>query len=322
MGAKADFFADVVQTGTVLGLDENMGPDIAAEVMGGNAGENRDGPMCCRSYGLVEITWYERRRGLGWRGGHLAVQAHRLEHGEEFLDDAVAARYGRFGGLLMFEELRHELARRRVELVPIGGPRFGHQEYWQPDAQVTVHVGVDPEYGPGSVQSVFTAFGRDFTIAFDGDHKAVWQQMKAVAAMSGEQRARWVAAKAPEDFRSWWRYCARLTAGRAASHDALRDREKFVDLAFWMWDHGLANAVHSPQEVALSRAELVARLDELHPDVPLPACDDLVDACLDLVSHDMTRMDKNLVDTANLLRHNLTDTARLDAAYRRRISRR
>jgi hypothetical protein len=322
MGAKADFFADVVQTGTVLGLDANMGPDIAAEVMGDNGGENRCSRTYTRVHGLVEINWYERQRGLGWLGMHLAVQAHRLKYGDEYLDDAVAARYGKFVGLLMFEKLQEELARRRVELVKIGGSESGLQQYWQPDAQVTVYVGLDPEYGPGSVYQVVTAFGRDFTIAFKGDHKAVWQQMKAVAAMSEDQRIRWVERKSEEDFRSWWRYCARLTAGRTASHDAMSDRETFVDLAFWMWDYGLAKGVYSPEEVALARAEFVARLDELYPELKLPSHDELVDACLDHVGDDMTRTDKNLIDAANLLRHQLADSARLDEAYRRRISRR
>ncbi|MFD9705214.1 hypothetical protein [Lentzea sp. NPDC059081] len=307
---KAEFVADVVQTGTVLGLDANLGPELAAQVMGGKGGENRFGRSYTQSHGLVEISWYERERGLGWKGVHLAVQAHRLKYGEEFLDDAVAARYGRFGGLLMFEELQAELVRRRVELVEVEPG-----QYWQPDAQVTVHVGED-----GSVQKVFTAFGQDFTIAFDGDYRAVWQQVKALAVMSEDERVRWAGRQ--ENFRSWWRYCARLTAGRTASHDAMSNRETFVELAFWMWDHGVAQGVYSPAEVALLRAEFVARLDELYPELVLPGSDELVDACLDHVTEDLTRADKNLIDAANLLRHNLTDTARLDEAYQRRISRR
>ncbi|MFD5824032.1 hypothetical protein [Lentzea sp. NPDC060358] len=308
---KARFLADVVQTGTVLGLDANMGPDVAAEVMGGKGGENRFGRSCTHSHGLVEISWYERLRGLGWQGVHLAVQAHRLKYGVEFLDDAVAAHYGRFGGLLAFEELEAELARRGVGLVEVGPARF-----WQPDAQVVVHVEA------GAVHKVFTAFGQDFTIAFDGDPETVWRQVKAVAAMSPEQRVRWAERAAPRDFRSWWRYCARLTAGHVASHDAVSDRQTFVDLAFWMWDHGLAKGVYLPEEVALSRAEFVARLDERYPELVVPSHDELVDACLDHVSEGLTRTEKNLVDAAYLLRHNLTDPARLEAHHQRRISRR
>ncbi|SDH61952.1 hypothetical protein SAMN05216553_1379 [Lentzea fradiae] len=310
MGAEARFIADVVQTGTVLGLDANMGPDLATEIMGGPGEEHRYGRTVCRSYGLVELVWRERRRGLGRVGEHLAVQAHLLEH--DVLDDAVAAAYGQFSGLLMFEELRDELARRHVGLVEVGD-----RQYWQPEAQTTVHVGADSGCG-AAVQKVFTAFGQDLAGSFRGDPKAVWQRVKAVAAMSENGRAGWAETKAPEDFR----LCAKLTAHRTASHDVVRDRQAFVELAFWMWDHGRDKGVYSSAEVAFARAEFVARLDELYPELELPDFDELVDACLDHVSEDLSRKDKNLVDVANLLRHNLTDTPRLDAVYRKRVSRR
>ncbi|MFD4672874.1 hypothetical protein ACFWNN_24320 [Lentzea sp. NPDC058450] len=317
---KADFFADVLETGTVLGLDANLGPDVAAAVMGGLGGENRDGRSYWRSYGLVEVGWYFRQRDLGWQGQHLAVQAHRLAHGPEWVDDAVAARYGRFEGLMMFDELAVELARRQVGLVAIGGPESGLQEYWAPESQMTLYVGVGDEYRPGSVQKIFTAFGRDLTITFDGDHRIVWQQMKAVAAMPVEQRIRWAAEKAPADFRSWWRYCARLTAARTSSHDEMPERQRFVEFVFWMWEHGRAENVYSDKEIAFLRAEFVARLDELHPELSLPGNDDVVRACLEHVSEPMRRDDKNLIDAARLHRHGLADTSAFDLIYERRIS--
>ncbi|USX50032.1 hypothetical protein [Lentzea sp. HUAS12] len=318
MSAGVEFVADVVRTGTVLGLDANLGPDVAAEVMGGPGGENRGSRTCWRSYGLVEVGWYLRERGLGWKGEHLAVQVHRLRHGDDRLDDAVAARYGRFGGPVMFDEVRAELAARGAGLVPVGGPETGYRQYWQPEAQVTLYVGVGPEFPDGVVEKVFTAFGQDFTISFDGDPKAVWQQVKAVAGMSAEQRVRWATAKAPEDFRSWWRYCARLAAARTSSHGELRGRDRFVELVFWMWDHGLREGVYAAKEIAYLRAEFVARLEELHPELALPSHDEVVGACLDHVGEAMTRDDKNLVDAARLLRHGLTDTSRFDAVYERR----
>ena len=48
------------------------------------------------------------------------------------------------------------------------------------------------------------------------DHRVVWRQMKEVVNLSGPARVRWAERKAPEDFRSWWRYCTRLTAHRPA----------------------------------------------------------------------------------------------------------
>lgn len=54
------------------------------------------------------------------------------------LETAIVARYGEFSGLQMFDELQDELMRRGAGLVELGGPEFGHQRYWQPDAQVTL----------------------------------------------------------------------------------------------------------------------------------------------------------------------------------------
>lgn len=316
MGAKLDFFADVVQTGTILGVDANMGPDAVSAVLGDDFGENRDGRMYWRSYGLVEMSWYDRMRGLGLMGEHWAVQAHRLAY-DLPLDQAIVARYGRFGGLQMFDELRVELARRGVGLIELGGPEFGHQRYWQPDTQVTLYVSVEDD--AGAVRKIFSAFGDDHTITFEGDHKAVWQQMKEVCAMPDAQRVRWAGKKRPDDFRSWWRYCTRLTAARTAQDD-VSDLAAFVEFVFWMWEFGLAHDVYAPEEVVYRQAVFAARMDELHPEVPLPSHDVLVDACLDHVSERMTRDDKNLIDAAKLLSHGLTDPRRLNEVLR--VSRR
>jgi hypothetical protein len=183
---------------------------------------------------------------------------------------------------------------------------------------VTLYVGVDPEFAPGSVQKIFTAFGQDLTIAFRGDHRVVWQQLKAVAEMPEDRRIRWATEKSPEDFRSWWRYCTRLAAGTTASHDEVRERARFVELVFWMWDHGAREGVYTPKEIAYLRAEFVARLEELYPELAMPSHDEVVGACLDHVGEPMSRDDKNLVDAARLLRHGLTDTSRFDAIYERR----
>ncbi|MET9627489.1 hypothetical protein ABZX92_08495 [Lentzea sp. NPDC006480] len=297
MGAKLDFFADVVQTGTILGADADMGPDVVAAVLGDDFSENWNGRSYWRSYGLVEMAWYRRRRGLGLMGEHWAVQAHRLAYGVP-LDRAIVARYGEFSGLQMFDELRDELARRGTGLVELGGPEFGHQQYWQPDAQVVLYVSVEDD--PGTVQKIFSAFGDDHTITFKGDHRVVWQQMKEVCAMTEDQRRRWVEKKRPDDFRSWWRYCTRLTAARTAL-DEVGDRAAFVEFVFWMWTFGEQRDVCTSKEVAYQQAMFAARIDELHPELELPSHEVLAAACLSHVSELMTRDDKNLIYAAKLL---------------------
>ncbi|MFI6100646.1 hypothetical protein ACIA8G_34280 [Lentzea sp. NPDC051213] len=304
--AKLDFLADVVQTGTIMGLDANLGPDAASAVLGDGFGENWSSRVYWRAYGLVDLSWYRRERGLGLQGEHWSVQAHRLERDDAMVDDAIAARYGRFAGPQMFDELQQELTNRGVELIKLEK----REQYWQPDAQTTLHV--DP--ATGTVQNIVSAYGEDHRDTFDADHRAVWQQLKEVAAMPEPARVRWAERNAPD--RAWWRYCTRLTANRTASHDHVRNRQDFVQFTFWMWHHGLTREAFTPKEVALHQANFVARLEELHPEIQNRLShDEVVNTCLDHVSPEMTRDDKNLIDAANLLRHGLTNPRRFDEIY-------
>ena len=171
------------------------------------------------------------------------------------------------------------------------------------------------------MQKIFSVFGQDLGNTHQADHRVVWRQMKEVVNLSGPARVRWAERKAPEDFRSWWRYCTRLTAHRVSSVDHVRNREEFVAFVFWMWAHGLERGAFTPSEVALHQAEFVAGLEENHPDITdVPSHDALVQACLDHVTTAMTRDDKNLIDAASLLRHGLTDPARFDETHARRVA--
>lgn len=291
---KPDFFADVVETGTIMGLDANMGPDAATAIMGTNCAETRDNTTFWRVYGLVELSWRKRKRKLGWAGEHFAVQAHRLDHAVT-LDDAVRERYGDFAGPLTFTDLRAELGGRGVELVDLG-----ERGYWQPEAQVTVHV------DDGNVRQIVSAFGWTPSTG-DTDQKAAWQQVKALADMAPEQRVRWGERKRPD-----WRHLGRLTAQYVSTWYDVPDRPKFVALTEWLWQQAL-----TPAQTALARAEFVANLDEWHPELATNHAECVAD-CLRNLTGTMDRNDKNLVDAANKLRHALTDTTALDEAISRR----
>ncbi|WP_394614681.1 hypothetical protein JNUCC0626_33085 [Lentzea sp. JNUCC 0626] len=78
--------------------------------------------------------------------------------------------------------------------------------------------------------------------------------------------------------------------------------------------------MHTDKEIAFLWAEFVARLEELHPGLPLPANDDVVNACLDHVGEPLRRDDENPDRRGETLRHRLTDTRRFDLIYERRIS--
>ena len=73
-----DFFAGIVQTGTVLGVDADLEPSVVRRVLGDFEYDNDNGSSFCWGYDIVEFFWQRRRSGHGVEGSHFSVQTHRL----------------------------------------------------------------------------------------------------------------------------------------------------------------------------------------------------------------------------------------------------
>ncbi len=162
--SRVGIFADVIETGTVLGVDANLGPDVAADVFGANTGENRFSENFWHVYGFLEIFWLKRPSAPGYQGHHFTVQADRFGGLDaRFISKAVRSRYGLspFKRPLHFAELKPELDRRGVSLVPTTRDD-DYQTYLQPESGVTVMVLIDNgyyEYELGHISKITSPTG-------------------------------------------------------------------------------------------------------------------------------------------------------------------
>lgn len=309
---SAEFYADVVETGTILGLDHNMGPDAATAILG--PGEDIDAyGTFRRSYSHIEIAWAHRRSAPGWSGLYFQVNPF-VDNVERDLGKAVFAKYGKFRGPLMFDALRQELDNRGVELVEVESIEPDAQLFWQPQSQMKVEVSADPNRNPGTVSTIISDFRFDPTLIL-GQHDVIWPQMNELVGEAA--REQWVERNRPGDFTAWWRTSCRIVHYRLISKET---PSEFVALLDWMWTYGVEQKAFDARYAALERARFATDVDEERPDLVKPEHDALVADCLSHVSPAMNRDDKNLIDAAFQLRHGLSDTRQLDETHTRRMS--
>lgn len=317
-----DFFADVLTTGTVLGVDAELGPDVATAVLGADYAENDNGWSFWRDYGLVEIAWQRRPGGPAWEGMYFMLQTHRLTGRRPVVNRSIKAVYGGFRQFkrpLMLAELKAELARRRVPFLSRGEPNSGYQEYWLPDSEMTVLAVVDAEDRKGAwgtVEKIGSAFRRDLGLRdhYRGQEEATWRSMEHVMGLSPRARARWVAKHRPGliEVGDWWAFRCLMLIARATRLEEVPHRDHWVRFAVWALDHGSSAELLSSWWTTIRAAELLADIAAAHPEISegLPSGDEVVRMCLDQLPPERTlptRTHKDLVDVAYLHRHRVED---------------
>ncbi|RSM86920.1 hypothetical protein DMH04_11745 [Kibdelosporangium aridum] len=292
------FYADIVQTGTVLGVDADLDPSVISRVLGDFEYENDNGESFWWGYDIVEIFWHRRASGHGVIGSHFSVQTHRL-----------SAR----NRPLLFADLEAELVRRGVSLTPL--PLFeDYQDYWQPESRMTLTVHVPC----GEVERIGSDYRRDPAQPDWGDHRAIYRSMKEVVNFSPAARSKWIAKHKPAEYAwSWWMRRIRTITGRATAADQVRDREKWVDFGYWAFEQCPALDVPAAM-VAQAVAEYTADLEDSQPEMRRLPADTVVRACLAQITGKLDRTDKSLLAAASLHRHAVEDTALLDSWIARR----
>jgi hypothetical protein len=333
-----DFFADVLITGTVLGVDAELGPDLATAVLGAGYAENDNDWSFWRDYGLVEIAWQRRSGGRGWEGMFFMLQTHRLTGRRPIVNSAVKAEYGGFRQFkrpLMLAELQAELDRRGAPLSSRGEPESGYQEYWQTDSEMSVLAVVDAEDRKdawGTVEKIGSAFRGDLGLRarFKGREEATWQSMEYVMGLSPRARANWFEKHQPDTgIADWWGFHCLMISAKATHWEDSQKRDQWVRFALWAFDHGQSIGVLSPDWTATRTAEFLSGVRENYPEITegLPSGDKLVRNCLDHLPDGRklsTRTHKNLVDMALLHRHRVEDpelVAELDGWREIRVAR-
>jgi hypothetical protein len=140
MGQHLSFFADVVVTGQVLGVDASCTPEEVTRVLGQYA-ENRQRNRMWRDYGVIEFFWDRVSATEPWQGTHLSLQVHRLRGDPTQMNEAVRRAYGDFAARLPFHELRVATSEAGSRLIEVRDrPPDEVREYANPERAVTVLV--------------------------------------------------------------------------------------------------------------------------------------------------------------------------------------
>ena len=211
-----DFFADLLTTGTVLGLDHTSSPAEVERVYGPAAtvdapsGRITDG-------GLVEFGWWEGRVT------YFGAQVHRLEFGVG-KDDPLVGRYGPFRSVLDVDDLL--AAARARGFAPEEAPRWGagnagYAEYREPSTGVGVLYLVDPdeagERGPaGRVAKMLgTGDDRRSTRWDAAEHRAVAARVRHLLTL--DDPTSWLDGHEPvpgKERTDWWRHLRLVVSNR------------------------------------------------------------------------------------------------------------
>ncbi|GAA0616862.1 hypothetical protein HPO96_00040 [Kribbella sandramycini] len=286
--AKVDFYADIVETGSVLGIDANLPPDVATAALGRDYGENLFHPNYWKSFGFLEIFWEVRPEGRGYSGHHFTFQAHRLGRvPAKHIPKPIRARHGLtpFKKPLHFTDLKAELDRRGVELVETWRDE-DYQRYLQPETGIQILVLISNDY-------------------YDTDELGTIPKISSSQSYYSPGRDSARQAKLLQEL---------------LSDAEPTDHQKSLQQAWQTFDDGVRADALRPAYAAIERAGAVTYLEDWQPERYaagrdlLPSASELVADCLGELPdiRELTLTNKNLIDAAAAHRHKLEASALRD----------
>ena len=300
--SAVEFFADVVTTGEVLGVDGLLPPELVTGVLGTDFAEHGS---LDRDYGLVKFSW-ARAPGGPWCGLGFSVEAYRLAPANA----AIEARYGpirtqKIAGLLA------ELERRGVALTHEPQPDPDWDGYWQPESEVFVHV------RRGKLESLSHPSLPLSDVGLPGLSKTLPQTLKHLLPLSEVDRRRWAERKQPDP--RWWPGALAYSQHKPFRREHPEAHEAWFELAGWLRNYGREIGALSVADATLEAARFTADLAQRGRfEDRLPAADDVVRDCLDALPEDLraartagrpAMMAKRLVDAAMRFEDRVRDPA-------------
>ncbi|GAB1821548.1 hypothetical protein [Herbidospora sp. RD11066] len=249
-----DFFADLVTTGTILGLDHTSTLEEVEAVFG--AGPVDEEPHRMRhDFGLVEFSWFRRRTHDDWTCSLIGAQPHRLPDLAGEIDPALAGRYGAFPPRLDLDDLSRAVEARGFTLTQQPRLNLDRVEYREPTTGVEVQA--IPESGrvvglhASGIRPVH--FARGEMRRFRG-----WSDYLMTLRRPG--MTVWLRKREPDtepDRTEWWTRLRRAISHRTGGTP--EEAAAWMRLGLTLDELALERGIDSPDEAALT---MITKLDE------------------------------------------------------------
>ncbi|XVQ82955.1 hypothetical protein ACQP2K_29465 [Microbispora siamensis] len=275
-----DFFADLVITGTVLGLDHTSRLDEVEEVLGRD--RTFEAPSGVISdFGLVEFGWSRDRPQDDWAVVYFGAQAHRLPglSGND-IPAALLGRYGAFRSRLYFGELRAAVEARGFTLEERPTYNEGCVDYWEPTSGMGIIAVTDPEEWDEPSGTVLKMLGPGHRSwrSFEGREQAFRSYTDHLLTLPERELIAWLDRREPGEEREradWWA-CLRGTVARRTG-GAPTENARWRRLGMDLDRHAAQRGVDAPDEAAVNLIITLAKARDLGIADGLPTMDDAVE---------------------------------------------
>jgi hypothetical protein len=223
------FFADLVVTGTVLGLDHTSTMAEVEAVLDVTPFLASPNSMVTDA-GLVEFGWHRWHAGDEWVGTYFGAQAHRLDLlvGKGEVEPPLVARYGEFPARVHVDDLLAATAAIGHPLRQVPDRNENCVAYRSPVSDMHV-LAVDQRCGeepdpPGTVLKVLGPRRSNPWDRFPGEDQRFASHVRLLTAMSAAERTAWLDAQDPVDElpevrRDWWGCLTNMMWRNAAGHE-------------------------------------------------------------------------------------------------------
>jgi hypothetical protein len=282
-----DFFADLVSTGTVLGIDHTSELAVVEEVLGYNSTFEVSGSAMISDFGLVEVGWHRGGPQGDWEVTYFGAQPHRLPWlgDRNEIGTALMDHYGGFRPRLDLDELRTALHLRGFTLEEIPSLNDGCAEYWEPTSRMGLIAVSDPgECNDEPAGTVLKMLGPDGSKAwrrFRGHEQAFTSYATHLLPLSEAERVAWLDKREPDadpERTDWWTYLRSTVARRTAGTPTAK--AQWQQLGFALNHHAAERDIDTADEAAVALLVSLAHAHDLGLTDELPTMDEAVERWL------------------------------------------
>ncbi|WP_285704584.1 hypothetical protein [Microtetraspora sp. NBRC 16547] len=279
-----DFFADLMITGTVLGVDHTSELADVEEVLGRDHTFEAPSGMIS-DFGLVEFGWWRDRPQDKWAVIYFGAQTHRLPwltSGDE-VEAALVDRYGGFRPRLDFGELHDAVQARGFTLQERPSYNEGCVDYWEPTSKMGLIAVSDPDEWdepPGTVLKMLGPGGRYAWRSFQGREQAFRGYADHVLTLSEPELVTWLDKREPKEPQrtDWWACLRSVVAQRTGGTPA--ENARWRRLRIVLDHHAAERGVDAADEAAVNLIIALAEVRDLSVADKLPTMDAAVERWL------------------------------------------